>query len=291
MEYNFLFQIMSRPRFGVSTHLYHRERLSRDHLVEIAAHGFETIELFAMAGHFDYHNPAAVADLQEWLADAGLTLHSIHAPIVESLDGTRWGPSFSNAATDEPVRLRALAEAEAALAIARRIPTGFLVLHLGRPTSEAPVGTDNSRAAVRRSLDALYPKTEPLGVRLALEVIPNNLSTAGSLVQLLEEDMEMPGAGICLDFGHANLLGDLIDTIEVISGHLVTTHVHDNRGRSDDHLVPFQGTIDWEAALTAVQKVGYEGTYMLELANRSTPRQTLEQAQQARTRFERILSA
>jgi sugar phosphate isomerase/epimerase len=280
-----------RPRFGVSTHLYHDQRLSRDHLVEIAAHGFETVELFATASHFDYHNPARVADLQEWLADAGLTLHSIHAPIVESLIGTTWGRSFSNAATDDALRLHAVAEAKAALAIARRIPTGFLVVHLGRPTSDAPSEGDNSRAAVRRSLEALYPQTEPLGVRLALEVIPNNLSTAGALVQLLEDDLEMPGAGICLDFGHANLLGDLVDAIEVVSGHLITTHVHDNRGRRDDHLVPFQGTIDWNAALTAVQKVGYEGTYMLELANTGTPRQTLEQAQQARARFERILTS
>ena len=36
--------------------------------------------------------------------------------------------------------------------------------------------------------------------------------------------------------------------------------MHDNRGRTDDHLVPFEGTIDWPAALTAIQKVGYDGT-------------------------------
>ena len=282
---------MPQPRFGVSTYLYHRQRLSRDHLVEIAAHGFETIELFAMPSHFDYHNPAAIADLQEWLADAGLTLHSIHAPIVESLSGNRWGPSFSNAAADERQRLRAVAEAEAALAVARRIPTGFLVVHLGRPAAEAPASGDNSRAAVRRSLEALYPLTEPLGVRLALEVIPNSLSTAGALTTLLEEEIEMPAAGVCLDFGHANLLGDLIDAIELTSGHLITTHVHDNRGRHDDHLVPFKGSIDWEAALTAVQKVGYEGAFMMELDGGHAPRQILEDAQQARARFERILAA
>jgi len=30
--------------------------------------GFEAVELFATRTHFDYHNPAAVADLQQWLA-------------------------------------------------------------------------------------------------------------------------------------------------------------------------------------------------------------------------------
>src|SRR5882672_10422858 len=67
---------MVRPvlkrQFGISTHLYHGQRLSRDHLLEIAAHGFEWVEVYATRTHFDYHNPAAVADLQQWIAEAGL---------------------------------------------------------------------------------------------------------------------------------------------------------------------------------------------------------------------------
>ena len=34
--------------FGISTHLCLSERLDRDHLVEIAAHGFEAVEVFAV---------------------------------------------------------------------------------------------------------------------------------------------------------------------------------------------------------------------------------------------------
>ena len=30
-------------RFGISTHLFHEQRLSRAHLVQIAAHGFEAV--------------------------------------------------------------------------------------------------------------------------------------------------------------------------------------------------------------------------------------------------------
>ena len=35
--------------------------------------------------------------------------------------------------------------------------------------------------------------------------------------------------------------------------------------------MPFDGTIDWPAALIALQKVGYEGTLMLELAGTDEP--------------------
>ena len=40
----------------------------------------------------------------------------------------------------------------------------------------------------------------------------------------------------------------LVEAIETVSEHLVTTHVHDNHGRTDDHLVPFEGSIDWPSA-------------------------------------------
>jgi hypothetical protein len=60
--------------FGVSTHLYHRSRLNRNHLIEIGAFGFRSVEVFATRTHFDYHNESAIADLQQWLAEAGVEL-------------------------------------------------------------------------------------------------------------------------------------------------------------------------------------------------------------------------
>jgi sugar phosphate isomerase/epimerase len=127
-------------------------------------------------------------------------------------------------------------------------------------------------------------------VRVALEVIPNSLSTPSSLVTLLERDLETPHAGVCMDFGHAFLGGDVADAIEAAAEHLIATHVHDNHGRSDDHLVPYQGAIDWDAALVTMQKIGYEGTYLLELANTGSTAAVLEEARRARQRFERVLT-
>ena len=277
--------------FGVSSHLYHGERLSREHLLEIASHGFEKLELFATRTHFDYHNPSMVADLQQWLADAGLELHSVHAPISESLVGGRWGPPLSLASADADSRARALTEAEHALHIARRIPFAAFVTHLGIPRAQAPSPADNSRDGARRSITALQALAEPLGVKVAVEVIPNELSRTGSLVHFVEEVLDTDTVGICFDFGHAHMDGDVIDALETVSEHLLTTHVHDNRGRTDDHLVPFDGTIDWPAALTTLQKVGYDGPMMLEIAAHGTPAGMLEKAGKARVRMERFLHA
>ncbi|MGE0704320.1 MAG: sugar phosphate isomerase/epimerase family protein [Vicinamibacterales bacterium] len=278
-------------QFGVSTHLFHGERLTREHLLEIGRHGFEAVELFATRTHFDYHNPASVADLQEWVADAGLRLHGVHAPIGESFANGRWGPPLSLASTDAEARARALQEAEQALYIARRLPFDVLVAHIGLPRTQQATPATNNRDAARRSIEHLLVLAEPLGVRIALEVIPNDLSRPATLVHFIEEVLDEPEVGICLDFGHANMDGDVVDAIETVSEHLVTTHVHDNRGRQDEHLLPFEGTIDWPAALTTVQKVGYDGTLLLEVASHGSARSTLEKARAARAKMESLLQS
>ena len=276
-------------RFGISTHLYHDRRLDRDHLAQIASFGFEAIELFATRSHFDYHDESAIALLAEWLAETGLTLNSVHAPIAESHTNGQWFGGLSNAEADHARRHQAVRESEAALQIARRIPFDTLAVHLGTPMSYSQPG-DNNRAAAFRSADEICRMAEPLGVRVALEVIPNDLSSAASLVSLIERDLDAAHAGICLDFGHAHLMGDVADEIETAAEHVMATHVHDNRRRSDDHLVPYQGSINWDMALTTMQKIGYDGTYVMELANTSVPETVLDEARRARQRFERTLA-
>ena len=278
---------MAKRQFGISTHLYHAQRLCRDHLLEIAAHGFDCVEVYATRTHFDYHNPSAVADLQGWLADAGLELRSIHAPTAESFTGGRWGGSLSLASTDPDARAHAVSETGQALYIARRLPVPVLVAHLGVPRTQRS-DTGDSRAAARRSIEELLRIAEPLGVQIAVEVIPNELSRAGSIVYFVEHDLE--GVGICLDFGHAHLDGDVVDAVETVSEHLIATHVHDNRGRSDDHLLPFDGTIDWAGTLLAVQKIGYDGPFMFEIVPNGSTKETLARARATRQRIDAIMA-
>jgi sugar phosphate isomerase/epimerase len=273
--------------FGVSTHLFHEQRLTRDHLVHIAAHGFEAVEVFATRSHFDYHSPAATADLAEWLSDTGLSLHSIHAPAFEALRNGQWLGALSNASSVESRRATAVGEARAALEVATRIPFRFLVMHVGLP-SEAP-SVDNDSAAALRSIEELAPLAAGVGVRLALEVIPNSMSSAAALARLVEDDLDGLDVGVCLDYGHAHMMGDVVEAVEILSGHLWTTHVHDNHGRRDDHLVPFDGGIDWDGAMMATQKIGYDGMLMFEVGALADPVHLLARISNARARLEESL--
>jgi len=275
-------------QFGISTHLYHDQRLSREHLAQIASYGFTAVEVFATRSHFDYHDPAAIDALGQWLQETGLTLHGIHAPITDRLTPPdQWGDVISNAVSDNAKRQAAVREADAALNIARKIPTSVLVVHLGTPTVQ---GGENNKTAAFRSVEEICRIAAPIGIRVALEVIPNDLSDPQSLVTMIERDLDAPHAGICLDFGHAFLMADVPDVVEAVAEHLIATHVHDNKRKSDDHLVPFEGKIDWDAALMSMQKVGYDGTYLMEVRNTSDPAAVLARARDARARFEKLLA-
>jgi sugar phosphate isomerase/epimerase len=274
-------------RYGVSTHLFHEHRLTREHLVHIAAHGFEAVELFATRAHFDYQDDAAVAVLAEWLSDTRLELHSVHAPIVDAIKGGNWVGSYSNASPDETRRKAAVRETEAALRIARTVPFHYLVLHLGVPAGQQVAAGGNSDSAARRSVEDIAELAAAVNVKVAIEVIPNPLSSAAALATMIEEQLDGIDVGVCLDYGHAHLMGDMGEAIESLSGHLWTTHVHDNGGKKDDHLVPYAGSIDWEAAMMETQKIGYDGVLMLEVADTGDPVDVLRRSVKARERLDK----
>ena len=56
----------------------------------------------------------------------------------------------------------------------------------------------------------------------------------------------------------------------------------------DDHLVPFAGTIPWDAAIVETQKIGYDGAMMFEVADTGDPVDVLERTAKARKKLEHL---
>lgn len=186
---------MPKRQYGVSTHLFRAQRLSREHLLAISAHGFEVVEIVGVPGHVDAANQAAVADLQQWLAEAGLELHSIHVPARAPDKGPGSGDD----------------DLEQALFIARRIPLKVFVMHL-----------EGTRDVARRRVERIAKLARPLGVVVAVDA--SDLSRPGSALHFVEEETDAQ-VGICLDFARAHRDGDLVDALEVVSEHLVAARV------------------------------------------------------------------
>jgi sugar phosphate isomerase/epimerase len=276
--------------FALSTHLFHGERLTRAHLETIKNAGFDDLEVFATRSHLDYHDDAAVETVARWLGELDLRTGSIHAPICESFTNGRWGPAFSNASGDPSARERAIDETSLAMGAAKILGADLVVVHLGLPRGQTIPAGDNDTRAAARSLERLAERASVTGRRLALELIPNDLSTPAALLDWLTAgDLDLEVAGVCLDVGHAHLTLGAPEAAEALSGYVLTTHLHDNRGRSDDHLTPFAGSIDWPATMSALWKIGYDGRLVFEVADAGDAAGTLTRTIGARARLQAIL--
>lgn len=75
-----------------------------------------------------------------------------------------------------------------------------------------------------------------------------------------------PAVGACWDFGHAQMmLADQPRQLRRLGKRLKSTHVQDNTGKRDSHLIPFVGgNIRWEEIMPCLREIGYEGDFMLE---------------------------
>ena len=172
-----------------------------------------------------------------WLTREELRLHAIHAPVTER---------FERALGQSPVQRVAGRRRPGARGRARRGRPGAGAAGAGRragrppgPAGLAPVRrrSENSREAARRSLEDDRRAGRPLGVRVALEVIPNALLDARGARGDGRGRTRPPRASASASTsGTRTCMGDVVDAIETLSGLLIATHVHDNHGRRDEHL-------------------------------------------------------
>lgn len=103
------------------------------------------------------------------------------------------------------------------------------------------------------------------GVRIAIEnvfPIENGIDYAARAEDLAElvARLNDPIFGICWDFGHANMAkADHLQSLEIAAPYLRCVHVNDNKARTDDHGVPFFGTVPWEQVMKKLKALGYCG--------------------------------
>lgn len=72
--------------------------------------------------------------------------------------------------------------------------------------------------------------------------------------------------GICLDTGHAHIATqDVPREIRHAGSYLIATHIADNHGTKDEHLLPYYGTINWDACIQAIKEIGYAGYLTYEI--------------------------
>jgi len=248
---------------AVSTYLFVKERLHPGILDGLMRSGVQTVEIFAARQHVDYANRKAhVKEIADWFRGSGIPLNSVHSPLYADYEWGRAGaPPVNIASTDRAGRVEAMDEIKRALEIAEQIPFRFLVQHLGTPNESF---SEKKFEAAMTSIEHLRAFAKPLGVRLLLENIPNELSTPDRLVEMIHH-AHFDDVGVCFDFGHAHMMSSVPEAFEILRNYICSTHVHDNDRMKDLHLWPGQGTINWQEAMELLRSAPQRPPVLLEL--------------------------
>ena len=107
--------------------------------------------------------------------------------------------------------------------------------------------------------DKLVQHAETRGICIAFE----NLEGEEYLDALMTRYLNQPNVGYCWDSGHDNCYPHKIDFLEKFGDRLIMTHLNDNfglrdadgmpSGNDDLHLIPYDGTINWDEKLCKLQ--------------------------------------
>lgn len=226
-------------------------RLTAELIGQIAEAEFEALEIFATRSHFDYTIKTEVQAMASALSQHGLALASLHAPTSRDLSATREGGTPLSITEVERVRrIEAMDELKRVIDVAEDLPYSRLILHMGGPRETAD---PRKRDAAFSSLEHLVLHAHHVGVTIAVENTTSEMGDPAYLRAFVDET-RLTGLRFNFDIGHAYLAdGPENERIERAFTSLrelvVSAHIHDNHGEKDEHLPPYDGSIDWESAL------------------------------------------
>ncbi len=235
----------------LSTYMFVSRRLNAELLAQIAEAGFEAVEIFGTRGHFDYTTKNEIQSIASALSNNGLALASLHAPTSRDLSATREGGTPLSITEVERVRrIEAMDELKRVIDVAEDLPYSRLILHMGGSRETAD---PRKRDAAFSSLEHLVLHARHVGVTIAVENTTSEMGDPAYLRAFVDET-RLTGLRFNFDIGHAYLAdgpeGERIEkSFAPLRELAVSAHIHDNHGEKDEHLPPYDGSIDWEAAV------------------------------------------
>lgn len=110
-----------------------------------------------------------------------------------------------------------------------------------------------------------------------------NLRKVGNLAYFVDRYENMEYVRYCYDCGHEHCYTKYVSWMDIFRNKMVATHIHDNHSRGDEavgspdeHLMPFEGTVDYERMMRKLDEYSFEGALVLEINNRRYPEWTHE---------------
>jgi sugar phosphate isomerase/epimerase len=265
---------------GISTHVFLQQRLNPSLLDGLRNSGAQAIEVFAARHHFDYADRSIVRDIAAWFRSNEVAA-SLHQPLYTDSHWSRHtAPSLNLIDPEKSRRIDAMDEVKRAIESAEQIPFRAITLHLGQKDERWNTrALENSLTAIEH----LKAFAHPLGVKILLENLQNEVTTPEHLLEILQVG-HFDNVGITLDVGQAHLSDGGIDlAFELLKSRIAELHLHDNQGAKNDHLWPDSGNIDWKNVARQIATLPPATPGILEIAHdlEETPESVTKKAAEA----------
>jgi len=206
--------------------------------------------------------------------------YTVHSPFT----GTDIG------ALDDSLRKRSVERIMESIEVGSIIEATIVVVHPAMGSRGCIEERDRVRALEGESLWSIHDFARSKNVKICIENMPAGFpfvdrSLASGVIQLVKN---LEGAGVTFDVAHANTTTVPPEKmLEHFGRDLVAhVHVHDNRGKRDDHLEIGKGTVNWNNVISKLAQLEYQGFLIdeslnIEAAKRGTRflRRALEEVQ------------
>jgi sugar phosphate isomerase/epimerase len=132
-----------------------------------------------------------------------------------------------------------------------------VVVHMSSGNTPPPI-TDIGRARYEKLVEYAMQKN----VKIAFENLRKTANLAWAM-ETFDNDM----VGFCWDCGHEACYQNGREFMPFYGERLICTHIHDNCGEkdADDHLLPFDGVVNFDRFAKHIQNSGYQGSLTLEV--------------------------
>src|SRR5207249_7613065 len=276
-------------------YLFISKKLTPELLGQIAEAGFQGIEIYCTRSHFEYALKQEVRAMASALEAHRLQLASLHAPTSRDLSAMREsGAPLSICEVERVRRIEAMDELKRVIDVADDLPYARLILHMGGSRETADL---RKRDAAFSTLEHLVLHAHHAGVTICVENTTSEMGEPAYLRAFVDET-RLTGLRFNFDIGHAHLAdgpeGERIEKSFAPLRELVSSvHLHDNHGEKDEHLLPYDGSIEWPAAIKLLKSAPQTSLpLVLELKEKTGPEapgavEQLAAARKAMDRFEK----
>lgn len=279
----------------LSSYLFISKKLTAELLGQIAEAGFQGLEIFCARSHFEYTMKPEIQAVADALEAHHLQLVSLHAPTSRDISAMREsGTPLSICEVERVRRIEAMDELKRVIDVADDLPYSRLILHMGGSRETAD---PRKRDAAFSSLEHLILHARHAGVAICVE---NTLGEMGDPAYLrgFVDETRLTGLRFNFDIGHANLAElpkdeRLEKSFAPLREFVSSVHLHDNHGEKDEHLPPYEGSIDWPRAIKTLRSAPQDDLpLVLELKEKTgheapTAAQQLTAARASLDRFEK----